>query len=615
MRKKGLLRKSVSIFLSTILVFSILCLFPGEIERVEAASADDLIAVAESKAGKTGAQLGYTDAWCARFVSDCAASAGLSSVIPYNASSTALRNLVLNNGGSVVTSPQRGDLVFYYSPKGRNYVHVGIMKSATSSIQGNLSSIGTAYNVRTNKVFDNMKPGDYVNGDAYATYIRPGYPTTSNSTLSVSPAKGTFSTNEDIVINWSSQTGAVKYGLTVRNSANQDVWDNYVTGNSRNIGRLAPGSYSILMLAYNSAGKGFGGVKKASFSVSGGSNPRICVDRVSGDAGCIYISGWAFDPDDSGRSLDVHVYIGGPAGTQGAECHVIKANVSRPDVNSAYGISGNHGFATYIPSSKRCTQKVYAYAINYGGGNDNTCGGENTASISGISMNVSFKSKSDRKGYTVIVESNYMPGVTKIQFPTWTDKNGQDDLLNGWETSEKASGKRVGNTYTFDVNYSDHNGEYGVYHTHIYAVYGDESGYQMLSKIGEVKHTISVTSSANSTDTRIAENSNSNATSTNTTSTNTTSNEKIKKTTKKISVSKTSVKVKKGKTVTVKVKVTPSTKVTKEKIKISCNNKNIKYSFDKKTGKLKIKGKKKGTSKITIKADKKKKTIKVKVTK
>jgi hypothetical protein len=42
----------------------------------------DMVAIASAQIGKTGKQLGYTEDWCADFVSDCATLAGQSSAIP-----------------------------------------------------------------------------------------------------------------------------------------------------------------------------------------------------------------------------------------------------------------------------------------------------------------------------------------------------------------------------------------------------------------------------------------------------------------------------------------------------------------------------------------------------
>lgn len=60
-------------------------------------------------------------------------------------------------------------------------------------------------------------------------------------------------------------------------------------------------------------------------------------------------------------------------------------------------------------------------------------------------------------------------GVARVQFPTWTSFGGQDDLISDWDVNPKCSGTINGDTVTFKVNRNEHNGEYGIYNTHIYA--------------------------------------------------------------------------------------------------------------------------------------------------
>ena len=59
-------------------------------------------------------------------------------------------------------------------------------------------------------------------------------------------------------------------------------------------------------------------------------------------------------------------------------------------------------------------------------------------------------------------------GIDRVQFPTWTTLNGQDDIQSSWTTNSAASGVGVGTTYTYKVNRSAHNGEFGDYNVHVY---------------------------------------------------------------------------------------------------------------------------------------------------
>jgi hypothetical protein len=72
--------------------------------------------------------------------------------------------------------------------------------------------------------------------------------------------------------------------------------------------------------------------------------PRGYVDTVKLTAnGAVHIAGWTFDPLDSSASIDAHVYITN-IDKQKTSLIGLKANHSRNDVNSAYSISGLHGF-------------------------------------------------------------------------------------------------------------------------------------------------------------------------------------------------------------------------------------------------------------------------------
>ena len=83
----------------------------------------------------------------------------------------------------------------------------------------------------------------------------------------------------------------------------------------------------------------------------------------------------------------------------------------------------------------------------------------------------------DSKGYTVECKASDASGVDRVQFPTWTAKNDQDDIAKDWWTNQAVRGTRVsGDTYRFRVNISEHNNEVGSYVTHIY-VYDKYGNY------------------------------------------------------------------------------------------------------------------------------------------
>lgn len=80
------------------------------------------------------------------------------------------------------------------------------------------------------------------------------------------------------------------------------------------------------------------------------------------------------------------------------------------------------------------------------------------------------------KGYDVSCTVTDNVGVNRVVFPTWTDRNGQDDIASEWWSVDHFAtrGTQYGDTWTFHVDIADHNHESGLYHTHIYAY--DDAG-------------------------------------------------------------------------------------------------------------------------------------------
>lgn len=72
-------------------------------------------------------------------------------------------------------------------------------------------------------------------------------------------------------------------------------------------------------------------------------------------------------------------------------------------------------------------------------------------------------------------------GINRVQFPTWTDLNGQDDAFPNWPENASYTGTKQadGTTWVYRVNVSDHNNELGLYHTHVYA-YDNAGNSQMI---------------------------------------------------------------------------------------------------------------------------------------
>ena len=202
------------------------------------------------------------------------------------------------------------------------------------------------------------------------------------------------------------------------------------------------------------------------------------IDEITVSEGKIHIKGWVYDPDVTGDNLRTHVYVGGRAGENtaiGYDCG--ESNYERPDVNAKYSITGTHGFEYDIYTDLTGNQPVYVYAINKEKGQNVVVGYSNVNIPQDILKpeitNVEIRDKSPL-GYTISCTVSDNVNVDRVQFPTWTQNNGQDDIFPDWDKQGTSSGNRTGSTYTYRVDVSKHNGETGKYNTHIYAF--DTSG-------------------------------------------------------------------------------------------------------------------------------------------
>lgn len=158
-----------------------LTILPNVTRQVAAADPINMmIAYAQDRLGKTGSQLGYgNEPWCAYFVSDCAAYAGQSGAIPKHGNAHSLYFLVRDAGGTPVSSPQAGDLIFYNCPAsdttgdGISIMHVGLVAYDGYTIEGNRSG-----EVKKQKLTDSFRDEhghSTTTGAVTRLYLRPAY--------------------------------------------------------------------------------------------------------------------------------------------------------------------------------------------------------------------------------------------------------------------------------------------------------------------------------------------------------------------------------------------------------------------------------------------------------
>ncbi len=93
--------------------------------------------------------------------------------------------------------------------------------------------------------------------------------------------------------------------------------------------------------------------------------PKGYLDRAT----CTSVAGWAQDPDDPGRAIDVQISVDAPPGMPGATTVTVPANIRRMDLCSVLG-SCDHGFDAALPAKlwDGADHPVWAYGVDVTGG-------------------------------------------------------------------------------------------------------------------------------------------------------------------------------------------------------------------------------------------------------
>ena len=115
--------------------------------------------------------------------------------------------------------------------------------------------------------------------------------------------------------------------------------------------------------------------------VNAGTAPIGHLDRCDPVGDSIVLSGWAFDRDVPSTSIGVAIY------QDNKPVMGIHASLPRSDVNSAYGITGDHGFSAQFKTTPGA-HNYKVYAVNAGGGSGNTLIGNHSTVVRGTATAV-----------------------------------------------------------------------------------------------------------------------------------------------------------------------------------------------------------------------------------
>jgi hypothetical protein len=487
-------KKIISIVLSIVIMLSVVVIMSKSVNATQNRTgnfnkgfsltgngAEDIVRVAAAQLGKTGSQLGYSEQWCADFVSDCAILANQASAIPANGYCPTLRQNIINAGGSYVSksTAKKGDIVFYGS---NGADHVEIVYAASN---GNVSTYGG--NSGSEGSLSNRKVKQHATQTQSIAYIvRPKYsnstptPSGENPTSHLDSVSGgtgsihvhgwtfdrddlTQSLRVHVYIGGSSSASGAEGHEILANASRPDVDNVYHVGQFHGFDATIPttrtGNQEVYVYAINIGSGGnteighqtvniskdttaptisnvkITNIKNSSYTVQCNVSDNVAVDRVM------------FPSWHSSKTGSSAIWYQGSVSNGVAKCKIPVSELGDKEGNYithiyAYDIAGNAASAnagqTYI---------------------DKTCPVISDVEVTDV----------DGTGYTVKCKVTDDKGVNRVQFPSWTKYNDQDDIISDWGSNSKASGTKDGDYYTYRVKCSEHNNESGKYMTHIYA--------------------------------------------------------------------------------------------------------------------------------------------------
>ena len=282
----------------------------------------------------------------------------------FNATKPGYFTKILNNTSDPNQIPQHGDIVFWQYPSGGG--HVAVVD--TADVNGMM-----VYEQNYYLAIPGAKDGTLPCALRHQTYpsvigwLRPILATTVTPGTLVTSAKPSFSTKEDIVITWTSATNATKYGLSVWKPPywvdSSLVFDQYVTGNSKDIGTLPAGNYAVNMKAYNGSTGGQDG-NNVYFSVVA---PETTPPTTTSNATTTYVGKATIRltaVDNAGGSGVAHTYyrLDGGAQTEGTTivCSGCGAHTIEFWSVDAVGNSEQHKTASFVITASSTTVNLKA---------------------------------------------------------------------------------------------------------------------------------------------------------------------------------------------------------------------------------------------------------------
>lgn len=219
-------------------------------------------------------------------------------------------------------------------------------------------------------------------------------PGTAAPSLPINLRSTCSSATNRATISWTAATGATRYIIRIDNKQNPwsdsalypgDYKVDNLTSTSYSFPYISGVSYTATVQAANAGGIGEQ-AQLAAFSCNTPTStptptkapiatatptPTVIQNimpqgRLESFINNALLKGWAFDKTNLTKPVEIHFYVNNPVGQGGIYAGKTLTSLNRVDVNSAYNITGNHGFEWAIPQQYRTSKpiSIFAYALD-----------------------------------------------------------------------------------------------------------------------------------------------------------------------------------------------------------------------------------------------------------
>lgn len=106
--------------------------------------------------------------------------------------------------------------------------------------------------------------------------------------------------------------------------------------------------------------------------------PAYGLEKLETSDDGLIVQGWAYDPDDSDKSIPIRIEIRNMDGSTYKTWNIESTDIVRDDINNLYNITGTHGFSSIVKMEQSGTYNVSVYACDITGEEDIQMGSTQT---------------------------------------------------------------------------------------------------------------------------------------------------------------------------------------------------------------------------------------------